>query len=77
MAQLIVRNLPDDLVLALKRRAACNRHSAEQEHREILQAALRGTRHRSFAQLLAEMPNVGKDADFTRIQTDGRQIEFG
>ncbi len=37
MAQLMVRNLEEDLVRALKRRAAKHNRSAEQEHREILQ----------------------------------------
>jgi antitoxin FitA len=76
MPQLIVRNLPEDLVLALKRRAARNNCSAEQEHRDILQTALRGTRRKSFAQCLAEMPNVGKDHDFARVQAGGRQMDF-
>lgn len=76
MAQLIVRNLPDDLVLALKRRAARADRSAEEEHREILRAALQGTRRRSFAQLLAAMPNVGKDEDFARSQQDPRAPDF-
>jgi antitoxin FitA len=72
MAQLIVRNLPDELVLTLKRRAARFGRSAEEEHREILRAALQGTRRKSFAQLLAAMPNVGEDGDFARHQEDGR-----
>ena len=76
MAQLIVRNLPDELVLALKRRAARSNRSAEEEHREILRAALQGTRRKSFAQLLASMPNVGKDEDFARSQEDSRQSDF-
>lgn len=76
MAQLIVRNLPADLVLALKRRAARANRSAEEEHRAILRAALQGTRRRSFAQLLAAMPNVGKDEDFARSQEDGRTPHF-
>jgi hypothetical protein len=42
MAQLIVRDLPAELVLALKRRAAKRNRSAEQEHREILKARSRG-----------------------------------
>ena len=46
MAQLVVRNLPDDLVRALKLRAAKHNRSAEQEHREILEAALRGPKRR-------------------------------
>ena len=72
MAQLMVRNLPEDLVKALKQRAAKNNRSAEQEHREILQAALRGPRRRSLADVLGSMPNVGKDEDFARHQTDRR-----
>jgi plasmid stability protein len=72
MAQLMVRNLPDDLVKALKQRAAKNNRSAEQEHREILQAALRGPRRRRLAEVLATMPNVGEDLDFAREQTDRR-----
>ena len=47
MAQLLVRDIPSALVLALKRRAASKRHSAEREHREILEAALRGPKRRS------------------------------
>jgi len=72
MAQLMVRNLTEDLVKALKRRAAKHNRSAEQEHREILQAALRGPRHRSLAEVLTSMPNVGDDADFIREQADRR-----
>lgn len=76
MAQLIVRNLPDDLVAALKRRAARNQRSAEEEHREILRSALVASRRRSFAQVLADMPNVGEDNDFARVQEDPRRADF-
>jgi antitoxin FitA len=72
MAQLVVRNLSDDLVKALKQRAAKHNRSAEQEHREILEAALRGPRRRRLADVLAAMPNVGKDEDFNRDQIDAR-----
>ena len=41
MATLIVRNLDDELVRRLKARARCRGHSAEAEHRRILEAALR------------------------------------
>lgn len=68
VATLVVRNLPDELVNALKQRAAKNKRSAEQEHREILRAALRGSRRRSFAEMLSSMPNVGRDEDFARHQ---------
>ena len=44
MAQLIVRNVDDDLVRRLKRRAAEHGRSAEEEHRLLLEAALRSDR---------------------------------
>ena len=40
MAQLTVRNVTDQIVRALKQRAAARGRSAEAEHREILRAAL-------------------------------------
>jgi plasmid stability protein len=72
MAQLMVRNLPEELVVALKQRAAKRNRSAEQEHREILKAALRGPRRKALAEVLAGMPNVGEDGDFVREQADRR-----
>jgi len=72
MAQLVVRNLPEELVRALKQRAAKRNRSAEQEHREILKAALRGPQRKPLADVLASMPNVGKDSDFLRDQADRR-----
>ena len=72
MAQLMVRNLPDELVLALKQRAARRNRSAEQEHREILKAVLQGPRRKALADVLAHMPNVGEDEDFARRQVDSR-----
>lgn len=66
MAQLIVRNLSEDLVTALKQRAAKHNRSAEQEHREILRTALRDPRRRHLADVLASIPNVGEDSDFVR-----------
>jgi antitoxin FitA len=40
MAQLTVRNLSDDVVAALKARAAANGRSMEAEHRRILEEQL-------------------------------------
>lgn len=68
----MVRNLPEELVKALKQRAAKHNRSAEQEHREILRAALRSPRRRHLAEVLASIPNVGKDGDFMRRQKDRR-----
>jgi plasmid stability protein len=72
MAQLIVRNLPESLIRALERRAARHNRTVEQEHREILGAALQIPHIRSLAGVLASMPNVGEDDDFVRKQSDRR-----
>lgn len=61
---LVVRNVDEEVVFALKQRAAANGRSAEAEHREILKAALLRPRRRSVADVLASMPNVGEDSDF-------------
>ncbi|MFP4649228.1 MAG: FitA-like ribbon-helix-helix domain-containing protein [Halorhodospira sp.] len=66
MADLIVRNLDDRIARALKERAAQRKRSAEAEHRAILEQALMRPRRRSLAEVLASMPNVGRDEDFER-----------
>ena len=63
---LVVRNLDEDLVQALKERAAQKGISAEAEHREILKAALTKPKRRPFNDVLMSMPNVGLDSDFER-----------
>ncbi len=68
MANLIVRDIDESLVRALKQRAAKHGHSAEAEHREILATALRRPRKRHLADVLAAVPNVGRDDDFTRSE---------
>jgi plasmid stability protein len=72
VAQLIVRDLSEDLVKALKQRAAKRNRSTEQEHREILQSVLRSPKRRHLADVLAAIPNVGEESDFGREQTDKR-----
>ncbi|MCG6942453.1 MAG: DNA-binding protein [Thiohalocapsa sp.] len=67
MASLVVRNLDPDVVAALKQRAAASGHSAEAEHRLILEQALLRPRKCSFAEVLSAMPDVGQDGDFERI----------
>lgn len=61
---LVVRNIEEDVALALKQRAATHGRSAEAEHREILKSVLQRPARRSLAEVLASMPNVGEDADF-------------
>ena len=51
---LSVRNLDDDLIARLKRRAARHGRSAEAEHREILRQALANEAEPAFDDLAAE-----------------------
>ena len=64
MAQLIVRDLEESVVRALKLRAAKKGVSAEAEHRAILREVLLRRTSRSFKEALLAMPDVGNDADF-------------
>ena len=66
MAQLVVRNIDEAVVKALKLRAAARGVSAEAEHREILREALLSRKRKgaSFKRMLATMPEVGADEDF-------------
>jgi antitoxin FitA len=50
-----VRNLDDDLIARLKRRAARHGRSTEAEHREILRLALAGDIETSFETLAADL----------------------
>jgi plasmid stability protein len=51
MAQVIIRNLPDDVVAGLKVRARQRKHSLEQELREILRAASEPSREAIIADM--------------------------
>ena len=66
MATLTVRSLGDDVVRALRMRAAENGRSAEAEHREILRLALTGT-----AQSSPRAAAAARLAEFRR-RTSGR-----
>jgi plasmid stability protein len=73
MAQLIVRNVDEDLVQRLKERAVRNGRSAEEEHRQLLRAALRPD---SLVQTLLAMPDGGGDDDFARVRELPRDIRL-
>jgi len=66
MSSLLVRDLDPEIIEALEKRAAKHRCSTEAEHREILKQSLLGSKKKSFAEVLASMPNVGEDSDFSR-----------
>ncbi len=77
MGQLIVRNVDDELIRALKVRAAEKRRSAEAEHREILRDALVTRREgQTLKDALLDMPSVGDDSDFERPRDLGRKTKL-
>jgi antitoxin FitA len=55
MAQLIVRNVDDELVARRKKRAAEHGRTAEAEHRKILHEALVEEPQKSFKELAARV----------------------
>ncbi len=63
MGQVIVRNLDDNVVTALKSRAARKGHSLEQELRDILSAAAAADR-KQFMQRLADFRASLGDREF-------------
>jgi len=77
MAQLLVRDVPRDVVDALKRQAANHGRSAEAEHRLILEAALKAGRE-GFRERAARLREetlskiVGDSADLIRQDRDSR-----
>jgi antitoxin FitA len=70
MANLIVRNIDETIVKALKKRASQHGVSAEAEHRKILEQVLLHPQKKSFAEVLSQIPTVGNDSDFERVQDD-------
>ena len=74
MAQLIVRDIPQQVVARLKQRAASRGHSAEAEHREILKQALLSSRTPSLKAMLGGIPDVGRESDFGRPRRLGRRV---
>lgn len=80
-SQLIVRNLEDEIVDALRRRAAQHGRSAEAEHREILRAALAPKPRTSLKKHLLAIPKAAADEDdedftFEHRKERGRVIDW-
>lgn len=70
-----VRNLEDDLIARLKRRAARHGRSTEAEHREILREALAQEEGGSFEKLAADLRRLTKSRKQTPSEVllrDGR-----
>lgn len=81
-AQLIVRNLEDEIVEALRKRAARHGRSAEAEHRLILRAALLAPPAMpkpSLKDLIVAIPKSDsddEDADFVRPLSVARKVDL-
>jgi len=58
------------IVKALKSRAVRHGRSAEAEHRALLAEVLLQPRRCLLAEVLAAMPDVAEDADFSRVRED-------
>ena len=76
MANLLVRNVEDEVVEALKARSGQHGISAEEEHRRILREALLLPKRKSFSEVLMQIPGVGEDEGFVRAQGDGARNVF-
>jgi antitoxin FitA len=75
MADLIVRNIDEELVRELRLRAARNGQSVEEEHRQILRRALEPSPFSSsLKELLEQMPDGCTDEDLERSQDRGRPV---
>ena len=70
MSQLLVRNIPESLVKKLKRRAVEHGVSAEEEHRQILRAALSQPapvkKKRTLFDAFIELGKIAPDFDFVQ-----------
>jgi plasmid stability protein len=75
MAQLIVRNLDDELVKRLKLRAAEHNRSVEAEHRAILYSILMDDAPLNFKEWLLSLSETAAELPITRDQQDkGRDV---
>jgi len=75
MAQLLVRDLEDAVVQALRRKAAEEGTSVEEAHRRILRLALLSKKpEKDFKEFLLEMPEGGDDQVFERRRSQPREV---
>jgi plasmid stability protein len=79
MAQLVVRKIEESVVARLRRRAARHGVSLEEEHRQILRAAVSpaaGSRAATLKEYLLEMPPGGEDGAFDRPSAKLRRVRL-
>ncbi len=76
MAQLLVRNIDEEVVRKLRVRAAMHGRSAEAEHREILRQALSEEPRPSFKEIAAKIRELTAGRHHTPsevLQREGRE----
>jgi plasmid stability protein len=79
MAQLIVRNIEDEVAQKLRERAAKNGVSAEEEHRRILRMAVNEDSTKpemDFKEFLMFGCATDVDVEFPRAKDKMREIDF-
>jgi plasmid stability protein len=87
MAQLLVRNVPDEVAKSLKRRAAERGVSAEEEHRQILSDAFKeapvaateaSEKPRNLFEAIFELGRIAPDFEFgnNRREWKRREVEL-
>jgi len=75
MAQLLVRDLEEEVVQALRQRAAEEGTSVEEAHRRLLRSFLLHNKpSKTFKEALLEMPDDGDDSIFQRVERKPRKI---
>jgi plasmid stability protein len=80
VAELTVREIESIIVSKLEERAAQHSRTVEEEHKAILREVLVGgsepTHPMSFERYLRAMPDVGIDADFSRVDGSFRPVDL-
>jgi len=75
MAQLLVRHLEEEVVQALRQKAAEEGTSVEEAHRRLLRSVLLSKKSsKTFKEALLEMPDDGDDSIFERVRSAPRKI---
>lgn len=77
MAHPLMRGVEEAVVRTLRNHAGAHGRSAEAEHRAILAAALLTPPRRRLVDLLASMPDGGRDSDVERRPRAGREDVAG
>jgi antitoxin FitA len=75
MAQLLVRDLEEEVVQALRQKAVKEGTSVEEAHRRLLRSVLLSQKTaKTFKEALLEMPDDGDDTTFKRARRKSRNV---